>query len=317
MQKLILLISLTTQAIVISSAPATVPPLQQAIEKGDVGEIKKLIANGANVNAFNATNRTPLMNAVESVQLKALQALLAQPGIDVNLRDPSGYSALDLAILQSKPKAAELLFKDPRLKATYDDLRLALFDKKKWAIKLFLNDPRQSVFKDAIVNNYAAVDQMIDAGADVNAPDKKSGDLPLMTAIAGRGYRNGALRSLLSNPRIDVNKRDKEGFSPLAQAVRNWNGRAVDWLLADPRLNPNLRDKSGLTPLGQAIKGTILWAVGKIAVDPRVDKKGLFSEKPRLTYIEAAKKYQAEATDETVKSHAGSILAFLTQNKYN
>lgn len=130
MQKLILLISLTTQAIVISSAPATVPPLQQAIEKGDVGEIKKLIANGANVNAFNATNRTPLMNAVESVQLKALQALLAQPGIDVNLRDPSGYSALDLAILQSKPKAAELLFKDPRLKATYDDLRLALFDKK-------------------------------------------------------------------------------------------------------------------------------------------------------------------------------------------
>ena len=58
----------------------------------------ELIKNGADVNSKDKFSNTPLMIATQALQLKTVEFLLSQKGIDVNHANPSldGGSALHL-----------------------------------------------------------------------------------------------------------------------------------------------------------------------------------------------------------------------------
>lgn len=67
--------------------------LVHAAEEGDTSKVKKLLANGADVNAKQKDGVTPLMQAAWKGQTEIAEMLLAK-GADVNAKDKNGMTAL-------------------------------------------------------------------------------------------------------------------------------------------------------------------------------------------------------------------------------
>jgi len=76
-----------------------VSPLMEEAEKGDLNSVKKLLADGADVNAQDWLGRTSLLHACMhgNVSLPVLEALIAA-GADVNRQDKGGLTPLTAAI---------------------------------------------------------------------------------------------------------------------------------------------------------------------------------------------------------------------------
>ena len=72
-------------------------PLHAAAWKGDVAQIRSLIAGGADVNAASSFGTTPLHSATVNNQLEAVKALLQQ-GARVDARDGLGRTPLFAAL---------------------------------------------------------------------------------------------------------------------------------------------------------------------------------------------------------------------------
>ncbi len=70
--------------------------LTQAAFRGDVGEVKRLLNEGYDVNGMDERSRTALMDASFKSQLEVVK-LLIDKGVDVNAKDNYGYTALKLA----------------------------------------------------------------------------------------------------------------------------------------------------------------------------------------------------------------------------
>jgi len=80
-----------------------------AAERGDVAEIERLIAAGANPNAFEGTRRmTALQYAAFHGHLAAIAALLAA-GAHVDGAGSAGYTPLMYAAMRNKPDAIAAL----------------------------------------------------------------------------------------------------------------------------------------------------------------------------------------------------------------
>ena len=77
---MILLISVFSS----TNSYAETSPLHQASGKGDVKQVQKLIADGAELNSRDKDNHTPLHLALLGGKLKAAQLLIEQ-GADVNV----------------------------------------------------------------------------------------------------------------------------------------------------------------------------------------------------------------------------------------
>ena len=96
--------SLTEKIAVVSKS---VNPLCQAIAKGDVDTVKKMIQFGTDVNA-TSNGMTPLMFAARYNKVEIVQLLL-QSGARVNTKDEKGFTALKHAELSNATEAAELI----------------------------------------------------------------------------------------------------------------------------------------------------------------------------------------------------------------
>lgn len=70
--------------------------LHRAAHDGDVGAIRRLIAEGADVNARDRRRRTPSIVAAFRSEDKALKAL-AEGGADMNAQDEVGYDVVTIA----------------------------------------------------------------------------------------------------------------------------------------------------------------------------------------------------------------------------
>jgi len=70
-----------------------VTPLENAASRGDVTEVRRLLGNGANVNAADSDGETVLMRAAAQGYAAVVQQLLDK-GADVNAQTHYGYTAL-------------------------------------------------------------------------------------------------------------------------------------------------------------------------------------------------------------------------------
>ncbi len=93
------------------------------------------------------------------------------------------------------------------------------------------------------------VKMLREAGAD---PNGMPNDPPL-TSAAYRGNAS-ALRYLLARPKIDVDKRDIDGYTALMWAASHGHADIVDMLL-EAGADPSLRNRHGETPEGKARQG--------------------------------------------------------------
>lgn len=97
---------------------AVAAPIHDAAKKGDVVEVRRLLAKGADTNARDAEGNTPIhevlwgsfdRDAAQHAQGAKIIALLLDNGADINAKDKDGDSVLAFALRMGNAEAAKLL----------------------------------------------------------------------------------------------------------------------------------------------------------------------------------------------------------------
>lgn len=163
---------------------------------GDLEGVKKLLEDGVDVNSLDLWNRTGLMAALERKQSEMAIFLLKQDGIDVNIGDKNGWTAMSFAADDDENSGClAMLLAHPHMDEDnvnnihqygWTSLHSAVQSGAVRCLQLLLSDERS----DPNMEYY----------------DGYEGDTPLMLAVK---YNHvGCVEVLLANPRVDVMTRD-------------------------------------------------------------------------------------------------------------
>lgn len=173
----------------------------------------------------------PLIEAINNENTEKVRELLANPNIDVNVKD-MGYPALIVALGKRSIDIVKLLLAHPNINVNFEDeygniaLIKAVYDGNIEAIKELLKHP------NIVVN-----------AKDINE------DTALSNAIR---YGNiEIIKELLKHPKIDVNAKDRLGDTALMSAIQGQNIEIIKELLKHPKIDINYRNRrSHLTAKG-------------------------------------------------------------------
>lgn len=225
--------------------------------------VQALIDHGANVNALDVNNKTPAHIAIENQHDDIINILLCHPGIDLKLRDKSGFTPFATAlairnhkaaqrILEKLPNAAEIMDQRGRnflhVAIIKDDLESVLF---LLAIQVDVNSRVHDAYQStplhlaAASKNEMIIRNLILAGARVNERDSVQ-KMPLHIAIE-RGNIS-AVSALIQN-NADYDAIDADGNNALHLAVQGGQLAIVRELLTESRVNAEAINAKGRNPL--------------------------------------------------------------------
>jgi Ankyrin repeats (3 copies)/Ankyrin repeats (many copies) len=189
---------------------ANLTPLMRAVDNGDVNAVRRLLAEGANVNAKDRWGRTALIHACgHGCRNEALVTALLQAGADANASDLSGDTPLTACIIGGVPETRTVVIRTLLRAGT-----------KVNATGVGGNTPLMTAATNGKLD---VVRDLLAAGADVNRENIR-GESALM--MAGRGGHEDIVRALIKNG-ADVNAKDKEGRTALSSAVDAGYGDVV------------------------------------------------------------------------------------------
>uniref|UniRef100_A0A1I8NT83 FYVE-type domain-containing protein n=2 Tax=Stomoxys calcitrans TaxID=35570 RepID=A0A1I8NT83_STOCA len=238
-------------------------PLHLCAQWGLVKVLQNLIDHGANVNALDAENKSPLQVAIENQHEEIISILLCHPAIDLKIRDKHGNTPFAAAlairnhraaqrILDRLPNAAEQMDSRGRnflhLAIMKDDLESVLF---LLAIQVDVNsrvhDANQStpLHLAAASRNEMITRNLILAEARINERDAIQ-KTPLH--IAAERCNLAAVSALLQNG-ADYDAVDGEGNNALHIAVRSGHLTIVRELLTESSINAEAINNKGRNPL--------------------------------------------------------------------
>ena len=205
--------------------------LRSAASSTNVAEIKRLVALGANPNANDGMNFTPLTTAVMSHgDVEVLKTLLAL-GAKVDLKGVCDVTALHYAASEGRLEAAKFLVANH-----------AVVDAQACLGETPLVEAAEAGKLDVFM-------YLFGLGANPNAANyhKKT---PLMFAIDQwvELDKNEMLKALLADRRTDANLRDEDGMTVLKLAVKGRKVDTIKLLLKIPGLNVN-DNGGGMTAL--------------------------------------------------------------------
>jgi len=222
--------------------------LVDAVRRGDVQEVARLLAAGANPNVKDLDGRTPLHIAAEQSRADLVELLLRH-GADPNARDADGETPLHKAVSVSDVALVELLLRhgaDPNARCKEGRTPLHRAGRVE-LVELLLRygadpDARTDagvtlLHSAAISGNVKLAEILLSRGADPNAR-AADGATPLHIATGKlRMYPQEEVchpdfvRLLLSYG-ADLNIRDGDGRTPLHYAARDGCVEVVRILLA-------------------------------------------------------------------------------------
>ena len=243
--------------------------LMWAAYRGNAAAIRSLIEAGADINARDAEGHTPLMAACFNAHAEAVRALL-EAGCDAKTLDYGGAGALVYAVNSGGGEIERIIVDHiesggmPRKK--YFGIADVIFDTM---LDSGVADTFELV-RAAVSVDKKAVSRMIESSGDGDASGAR-----LIKACAAGNYE--AARGLIEAG-VDVNARDRSGYTALIWAIDKRRDAAAD-LLAASGADADLADSYGYTPLMWAVERNDMARVkklldGKVKID-MADNKGL------------------------------------------
>ena len=246
-------------------------PLQWAVYKGDVAEVRRLLRAGADASLANNYGATPMSLAAEVGNTDVLKLLL-EVGANADSPNPDGQTALQAVARTGNVEAAQLLLKHG---ATVDA-------REKWG--------GQTALMWASARRHPEMMQLlISKGADVNARSidrdyqrhvtaegrPKSLDSGGLTPLlyAARENCTACVKVLLEN-KVDIDLPDPDGVSPLLVAIMNANWDLAKQLIA-AGADVNQWDIYGEAPLFTAVDLRSRIDGGRASIDPTNTTRGL------------------------------------------
>jgi len=196
--------------------------LVDAVRRGDVEEVARLLAAGADPNVKDLDGKTPLYYAAEQCNADIAELLLRH-GADPNAKNVRGETPLHRAVWERCGAVVELLLRrgaDPNARDA---------------------DGETPLHEAVSVRDVALVELLLKHGADPNARDKE-GWTPFHHA--GRVE----LVELLLRYGADPNARTDAGVTLLHSAAISGNVKLAEILLSRG-VDPNARAADGTTPL--------------------------------------------------------------------
>ena len=235
--------------------------LHQAAADGNLDQVKKLLATGADINAKDGDGKTPLHLAARAGN-REIAMLLIDKGADINA--PGRWTArpLHTAAWEGHVELVKLLIaRGADVNTWQEDSWTPLHSAahqghKEVAEILIVSGVDVNVRREGGTPLHTAAGQdqvemaayLIDKGADVDAKDRWSGT-PLMNAA-----ENGqvAVAKLLIEKGANVVARDDKDRTALHRAARNVRNRDIVELLIAEGADLNSKDKDGETPADSA-----------------------------------------------------------------
>jgi len=247
-------------------------PIHFAAEGGHLGMLKVLLGHDkSQLNVRDYLSQTPLRKAARESREDVVAFLLSQEGIEADSEDNDGWRPLMTAVGQSNAKIVEMILAHPGVDPNHKlknqgqtPLWMAITKTDDCAIlRILLERPDLDLtrtarwgegcaYRAACWSQHAALQLLLDRGADVNFPNEE-GRTPLSIA-ASKGNKDG-LEILLKQPNIAINQMDKTNKTPLMYAAQDNQTQCVKLLLEHkPALE--MKDTEGRTALSLAtIKG--------------------------------------------------------------
>ena len=216
----------------ITPSNATATSFRSAIDAGDIGEIKRMLAKNCDANISAADGWTALHVAVVCGETKVVQ-MMTERNADVNCRTSLGQTPIHQAARKGREDVLRIL-----LKAKNIDINATT------------NNGSTSLYEAALQGNDDAVQILLNVNnIDINAT-RQNGWNPLHEA-AWNGHDN-IVRILLNTKKIDINATTHSKSTPLHKAVDRNNVNIIKMLLNAKNIEINAKDIRGRTSLYHA-----------------------------------------------------------------
>lgn len=220
----------------------------RAVYDNNTAVMENLLKDGFDINTMNENGENAVNVAIAAGSFNVLKYLI-EKGANLNSTSDTGIPPLSQAIIEYNKQAIDMLLASKKIDMYYV-----------WG-DMWTGSPLYIACSKA---NIYALEKMVENGADLNYDFSKYNAVPLLhyTINYKQYIRNEDYKELIAFlilNKIDINKKNSDGQTPLMTALKNGDIDTFNALIAGGA-DVTLKDNNGLTALNYAehLKGAAL-----------------------------------------------------------
>lgn len=220
----------------------------RAVYDNNTAVMENLLKDGFDINTMNENGENAVNVAISAGSFNVLKYLIDK-GANLNSTSDTGIPPLSQAIIEYNKQAIDMLLASKKIDMYYV-----------WG-DMWTGSPLYIACSKA---NIYALEKMVENGADLNYDFSEYNAVPLLhyTINYKQYIRNEDYKELIAFlilNKIDINKKNSDGQTPLMTALKNGDIDTFNALIAGGA-DVTLKDNNGLTALNYAehLKGAAL-----------------------------------------------------------